>query len=63
MTVGGVVQMREILAGSSFTAQNPTTQVFGLGEASSADSVEIEWPDGSVDTYSDVAAGAVVFHQ
>ena len=30
--------------------------------ASSADSVEIEWPDGSVDTYPDVAAGAVVFH-
>ena len=59
VTVGGVTQMREIPIGNNFTSQNPTTQVFGLGAASSADSVEIEWPDGSVDTYSDVAAGAV----
>jgi hypothetical protein len=63
VTVGGVVQMREILIGSNFTAQNPTVQVFGLGPAASADSVEIEWPDGSVDAYADVQAGTVVFHQ
>jgi hypothetical protein len=63
VTVGGTTQMREIAAGNNFTSQNPTTQIFGLGTASSADSIEIEWPDGSVDTYSNVQPGAVVYQQ
>ena len=63
VTVGGSTQMREVAIGNNFTSQNPATQVFGLGAASAAASVEIEWPDGSVDTYSNVAAGAAVFHQ
>ena len=63
VTLGGVVQMREVAVGNNFTSQNPAVQVFGLGGASSADSVEIEWPDGSVDSYADVDAGTVVFHQ
>ena len=63
VTLGGVVQMREVAVGNNFTSQNPAVQVFGLGSASSADSVEIEWPDGSVDSYADVDAGTVVFNQ
>jgi enediyne biosynthesis protein E4 len=63
VTTGDVVQMREISAGSNFTSQNPTTQIFGLGSSSVADVVEIEWPDGSVDTYTDVDAGAAIFEQ
>ena len=62
-TAGGTTQMREVVIGNNFTSQNPATQVFGLGAASAATSVEIEWPDGSVETYSNVAAGASVFHQ
>jgi hypothetical protein len=63
VTQSGKTQMREVAVGSNFTSQNPTPQTFGLGSATAAQSVEIEWPDGSVDTYSDVAAGAAVFHQ
>jgi hypothetical protein len=63
VTVGGMTQMREVAIGNNFTSQNPTTQVFGLGAASRADSVEIEWPDGSVDTYPNVAAGPAVFQE
>ena len=63
VTLGGVVQMREVAVNNNFTSQNPTTQVFGLGSATSADSVEIEWPDGSIDTYAGVDAGTAVFHQ
>ena len=55
--------MREIAVGNNFTSQNPTSQIFGLGSATAAESVEIEWPDGSVDTYTDVQAGAAVFNQ
>lgn len=39
-------QVREVLAGSNFTAQNPTEVHFGIGEATSAD-VTVHWPDGS----------------
>jgi hypothetical protein len=63
VTLGGAVQMREVAVGNNFTSQNPAVQVFGLGGASSADAVEIEWPDGSVDSYADVDAGSAVFHQ
>jgi hypothetical protein len=63
LTIGGNTQMREIAAGSNFTSQTPAVQVFGLGTASAADAVEIEWPDGATDSYSNVAAGKVVFHQ
>jgi hypothetical protein len=63
VTVDGVVQMREVAAGSNFTSQNPAVQVFGLGAAAAADTVEIEWPDGSVDTYAGVEAGTAVFQQ
>jgi hypothetical protein len=63
VTVNGVVQMREISVNNNFTSQNPAQQVFGLGTASQADSVEIEWPDGSIETYTGVAAGDAVFNQ
>jgi hypothetical protein len=63
VTVGGTTQMREIAVGNNFTSQNPTAQVFGLGTAASADSVQIEWPDGTTDTYSNVKAGKTAFFQ
>jgi enediyne biosynthesis protein E4 len=63
VTTGGVVQMREVANGGNFTSQTPTTQLVGLGDATAADSVEVEWPDGSVDSYTDVASGAVVYEQ
>ncbi len=63
VTVGGVTQLREVSIGNNFTSHNPTAQVFGLGTAAAADSVQIEWPDGSTDTYNNVSAGNVVFVQ
>ena len=32
VTVGGTTQMREIAIGNNFTSQNPTAQIFGLGD-------------------------------
>ncbi len=63
VTVSGTTQMREIAVGGNFTSQHPTVQVFGLGMASTADSVEIEWPDGTTDTYANVASGKVTFYE
>ncbi len=44
VTVGDVRQMREISIGSNYTSQNPTVQVFGLGDAESVDEILVEWP-------------------
>ena len=41
---GDVQQMHEIMIGSNFTSQNPAVQVFGLGSATSADEILVEWP-------------------
>ncbi|HZF28528.1 MAG TPA: CRTAC1 family protein [Gammaproteobacteria bacterium] len=61
VTIGGTTQLREIAIGGNFTSQTPTAQVFGLGSAGSADSVQIEWPDGRTDSYANVAAGKATF--
>ena len=63
VTVGSTTQMREVSVNNNFTSQNPTVQVFGLGSATQADAVEVEWPDGSLDNYTGVAAGTAVFQQ
>lgn len=44
VTVDGVTQMREVSIASNFTSQNPTEQIFGLGEAAVIDELRVEWP-------------------
>jgi len=63
VTTGGITQMREVLIGNNFTSQNPTEQIFGLGSAAAADEVRIEWPDGGMETYSNVPAGRVSYSE
>ncbi|MCE2500705.1 MAG: PD40 domain-containing protein [Dehalococcoidia bacterium] len=56
VTAGGRTQIREITAGSSNKGQNMLPAHFGLGAADQADSVEIRWPSGAVQTLEDVPA-------
>ncbi len=63
VTVGGSTQMREIQIGSNFTSNNPTEQIFGVGLATSVDEVRIEWPDGQVETHTNVPLGRVSYPQ
>jgi hypothetical protein len=44
------------MAGNNFTSQNPTEQLFGLGTFAQADTVEVQWPDGSTTLMQNVAA-------
>ena len=44
----GILQMEEIHAGSGYAAQNGYNLHFGLGQANLIDSMQIIWPDGSV---------------
>ena len=49
----GVTQMREVVLGSSLGAGHDPRLHFGLGEAS-VDRLEVVWPDGLKQTFSDV---------
>ncbi len=57
LDVADTTQTRWVRAGTTFTAQTAAPQVFGLGEATRADSVRVIWPDGSEVVLDDVAAG------
>ena len=52
----GAAMIREVDGGSGFVSQNSLTIEFGLGSAALADTVEILWPSGIVQTLLDVAA-------
>ena len=56
-TTGATTQMREVILGNNYTAQNPALRVFGLGTATQVDVLEVEWPDGALTTRRDVPAG------
>ena len=49
-----VSQIREIAGGGSYLSQSDLRATFGLGRALKAESVEVEWPSGQVDTFADV---------
>jgi hypothetical protein len=49
VTAGGMVQTGEIHSGGSYLSQNDLRLHFGLGTASTIDSVEVDWPSGTVD--------------
>lgn len=49
-----VWQMRELSAQSSYCSQNDPRAHFGLGNASSIDSISVEWPSGLVQQFSGV---------
>ncbi len=45
--VGATTQMRLITAGTSFMGQEPAEAFFGVGQATTVDTLIVEWPDGS----------------
>ncbi|MCB0466319.1 MAG: VCBS repeat-containing protein [Aequorivita sp.] len=55
-TINGneVLQTRQIEAASGYCSQNSYTNHFGLGNASNVDEIEIHWPSGAVETFTDI---------
>ncbi|MFN0151517.1 MAG: FG-GAP-like repeat-containing protein [bacterium] len=53
---GGGTFMREIRVGNNYLSQDPTVAHFGLQGLTSANEVRVEWPDGQVDIFNNVAA-------
>lgn len=56
VTVSGKTQMREVGGESGFRSQNSLTAEFGLGAATAADLIRVEWPSGIVQTLGGTAA-------
>jgi hypothetical protein len=57
---GDLTMMRLITAGTSLMTQEPAEAHFGLGTAETVDEVTIEWPDGDVSRFTDIAVNQSV---
>ena len=61
LTAGGLTQMRAIGSGPSYLSQSPPGEEhFGLGRASTIDGLEIDWPDGTRQSFSDLPVNATL---
>jgi len=60
LTTGQRRQVREVVSGSSYLAQNDLRAHFGIGRAAVAERLEIRWPDGSTEVVANLAANQVV---
>jgi hypothetical protein len=60
VTANGRRQAQAVLSQSSYYSHDDVRLHFGLGTARAAEQVEVRWPSGSVDIFSDVAPNRVV---
>lgn len=56
----GKVQRREVVASASYLSQSTRDLHFGLGGATRADRVLVEWPDGTTQELADVTANRLL---
>jgi hypothetical protein len=49
LKAGGSSQIREVAGGNGYSAQSSYRVHFGLGNADRIESLEIRWPNGSVE--------------
>jgi hypothetical protein len=54
-----MTQFDEVRGGGSYLSQNDLRLHFGLGSATTIDSVEVRWPSGKVDTLKDIPADKI----
>jgi enediyne biosynthesis protein E4 len=60
VTSGSDKQSKMLRSGSSYLSQSELVLTFGLGAQTKADSIEIQWPSGQVDTLLNVRSGQTV---
>jgi enediyne biosynthesis protein E4 len=60
VTAGGRIQAQAVLSQSSYYSHDDLRLHFGLGTSEAAETVEVRWPSGRVDTLNDVRGGRVV---
>jgi hypothetical protein len=59
-TINGDEMYRYVLCGEAFLGQNSATEIFGIGTASTIDLLEVFWPSGTTDTYTNLSANQVL---
>ncbi len=57
VTAGGRRQVAQRMGGGSYQSANDPRLHFGLGACDRVESVEIRWPSGRIDRWTDLAAG------
>ena len=55
-TAGDLVQLGEVVSGSSYLSQNDLRIHFGLGKHESLEKAEVLWPDGKTETFTNLSA-------
>jgi hypothetical protein len=55
-TAGDLVQLGEVISGGSYLSQNDLRIHFGLGGHQRVDSARVLWPDGKIETLTNLAA-------
>ena len=60
MTVGERTLTGEVRSGSTFMSQSDFRLQFGLGAASTAEAVEVQWPGGALEKIGALPAGQIV---
>lgn len=60
LTAGGITQMRHVSAGGGYLAMDAKSIHFGLAAIPTIDTVEITWPDGTVQTLSNLAVNQIM---
>ncbi|HET9793797.1 MAG TPA: CRTAC1 family protein [Thermoanaerobaculia bacterium] len=63
LSSGGMAQIREVRAGSSYLSCSAKELYFGLGTAAAAETIEVRWPDGSREVRRNVAPGLLVWKE
>ena len=52
LTANGIKQREDVLSGGSYLSNNDPRPHFGLGQATSVDSIEVHWPGGKVEKFT-----------
>jgi hypothetical protein len=60
VVVGGRTQIQDVIGVNGYLAQGDPRVHFGLGPAATVDRVEVRWPDGSIQTSTEVPADQVL---
>ena len=59
VTAGGVTRVDEVRGGGSYLSQNDLRPHFGLGAALRVDRVEVRWPNGLLEEWTDLPADRI----
>lgn len=59
VTSGNLVQLGEVMSGGSYLSQHDLRLHFGLGTHERASKVQVYWPDGKIEIFTNLAAGRI----